>query len=483
MVRKFTKLVSLLWLLNLLSAPCPAQTSDNGANRPAQPVSPIGPEKTVNGSIQGGNDSDNNQITVPDSRPLAGAQDLTLGTAEGVHSFVLPSFSIMSQAGSDPYGTGIGGTPEVLSTTYLAGRLGLNKVSLRSQFLFDYLAGGTFSNDPTLGSSLAQGLDVSETLTTGRWTTLIADRFFYASDSFFGFGGIGGADKLGVSLSSVGSSPGLSPGFTPSGSIYVVGLPRADNGAVGQLSYALTRRAKFTVLASDQLENFRHAALQNSNQISIQAGYDYFLTRLNTVAVFYRFDDFTFAGVPQAVHNHTVQASFARRITGRFTWQVGGGPSVQQYQNPVSGAGTVVAPTVFTGLKYRLRSTGFGATYLHGLASGSGLFPGAEADVFSGQVQHAFGKSWTLLLDAGYARNTPISQTFAASSGVALNTWFANTILRRNFVGYGSLFVSFNASGQSTLAPICTIPGCRVSATANTGTIGYTWGLRPIFLD
>jgi hypothetical protein len=487
MVCKFIRLMALLAIAFSLASLSRAQTSSSGSTQqPSQPVSPLGPEKTVDSSVQGNANSsgDNTQLTVPDTRPLAGAQDLTLGSVEDARSFLLPSFSVITLAGNDTYGTGVAGTPDILSTTFVAGRLGLNKISTSSQFLLDYVAGGSFSNDPTVGDSIAQGLNISETVTMKRWTLLLADRFYYVSDSLFGYGGLGGIDKLGVGLGSgAGTSTGLSPTLSPTGSIYLTGLPRVDNGGVGQLSYDISRRAKLTILGADQLEDFKHSELQNSNEISVQAGYDYMLSRLNSIGFMYRFDDFNFAVIPQAIHDHTAEILFARRVTGRLTWQVGAGPSVQEYVNPVSGAGTVVAPTVFTGVLYRLRNTSFGASYMHGLSSGSGLFPGAEADVFAGQARHAFGKSWSLSVNGGYARNAALRETSTTASGLALNTWFVNTTLSRIFVAYGSLFISYNASGQSSLSTVCTLPGCKLGATVNTGSIGYTWGLRPIFLE
>jgi len=61
--------------------------------------------------------------------------------------------------------------------------------------------------------------------------------------------------------------------------------------------------------------------------------------------------------------------------------------------------------------------------------------------------------------------------------------WYVSAQVSRHFVRYGSLFIAYGASGQSSLAALCTLPACRVSPMTNTVSIGYNWGLRPILLE
>jgi hypothetical protein len=485
MYKNLIRVGVLLSSLVLLGSLGSAQSTNGGAQQ-LPPISPLGPDKTVGGTLPAPGDLSPgaDQQGLPDSRPVAGAQELTLGSSVAAHNFLLPSFSVVTQVGANPSLSTSSTSPGTLSSSFLAGRLGLNRIGGGSEFLLDYIGGASFSNDPTLGNALIQGLDMTETVRRGRWSVLFGDHFTYLSSSPFGFGGVGGLKNLGVGLGNgVGSSPGISSSFTPSGSIYINGVPRAQNAVIGQATYALSHRSALTFVGSLGTLNFIKSPLEDDRVTTFQGGYTYLLSRLNSVSVIYRFDAFSFSALPQGIHNHSGQVAFARRITGRLSWQVGGGPSIQEYLKPLSGSGTVVGPTAFTGLGYRRRYTGFSVTYAHGLTNGSGVLPGAETDTFSGQVNRTFGKNWDSTIDAGYSRNQAVRQTSATTVLASPSTWFASGRISRRFVGYGALFISYNASGQSSLASVCTLPGCRFSSMANAVSVGYTWGLRPVVLE
>lgn len=466
------------------------QSTNGGSQNPLPPVAPISSDKTVGGSMDNSRnsaDGDTRDI-LPDSRPLWGAQELTLGTSAAAQSFLLPSFSVLTLFGTDPSSVTNSATPtvhpETFSNTILAGRLGVNEVSARSAFLLDYIAGGSFSNDPTVGDSLIQGLDASETFLVGRWTVTFADKFTYYSNSLFGGGSFGGFTNLGTGLGNgVGTSPGISSTFAPGESFDLNGLTSISNTTIGQTSYSLTHRAKLTFVGSYSELDFHSASLRNSQSASFQGGYEYLLSRENTLGVSYRFDGYEFSGLPQSIHNNRIQGTFGRRITGRLSVEIGGGPAIQQYQNPLTGSATLVRPTVFAALNYRLRYTAFVFNYTHGLTNGSGLLPGAETDTLTGIVRRSFGKNWDSSLNAGYSRNVAIQQTLANANGLSPNTWFVTPQLNRHFVGYGALFLSYTASGQSNLSTICTLPGCNIRPVTHSVSVGYTWGLRPVPLE
>jgi hypothetical protein len=485
MYRNHIRVGVLLSALAAFSSISRAQTTPAGVAQPLPPVAPLGPDKTVGDALPDPADLSpgSKQQIIPDSRPLAGAQELTLGSLANAHSFLLPSFSVITQAGADPFTTGAS-HPDVLSTSYLTGRLGVNQVSSRSSFLLDYVAGASFSNEPAMGNSLIQGLDATETIQWSRWTLLFGDQFSYLSSSPFGFGGVGGVKNLGVSLGNgAGSSPGISSSFTPTDSVYVDGLPRINNTAIGQATYALSHRASLNFIGSYGILDFVNSPLQDSSIIGFQGGFNYLLSRLNSISVFYRFDTLSFLNLLQGIQDHSAEVAFGRRITGRLSWQVGGGPSIEVYQRPISGSGTSVSPRAFTGLVYRLRYTGFGLSYSHSLTTGSGVLPGAQTDVFSGRVTRTLAKSWDTSLEGSYSRNQAIRQTLGTSVSASPNTWFTTARVSRLFVGYGAFSLSYNVAGQSSLATICTLPSCKVASLVQTVSLGYTWGLRPVQLE
>src|SRR5260370_3823049 len=279
----------------------------------------------------------------------------------------------------------------------------MNRISRKSELLLDYVAGASFTNDPRLGNSLIQGPGAAEAFRWGRWAVLFGDQVRYLASSPFGCGGAGGLKNLGVGLGNgVGSSPGINSSFAPDQSVYINGIPRINNTGLGQTSYLLSHRSALTFVGSYGTLNFMDGSLRNSSATSFQGGYDYLLSRQNAVSVTYRYDDFNFSNLAHIIHVQGFQVSFARRITGRLSWQIGAGPSLQEYQKPLSGTGRVVRPIANTALRYRWRYTGLALNYSHGVTNGSGILPGAETDIFSAVAARTRSPEWGCSIDLWY---------------------------------------------------------------------------------
>jgi hypothetical protein len=421
---------------------------------------------------------------VPDTSPIVGAQNLTLGLPPSGHSFLLPSFGVTTQAQFNPYNPSQPDSPGVIGTTYLVGRLALTKSSGRSNLSLDYTTGGSFSTDSNQGNYGIQNLHFSDSIHWGRWSMLIGDQFSYTPRSPFGFGGIGGLNNLGVGLSSVaGSNPGFQNGFLPGQSILVDGSPQISNAAIEEVDYALSHRTALSFAGSYGLLHFVNDGFQDSSSATFQVGYNYLLDRQNSIAVSYRYSATMLSGLSQGIQDHSVQLSYARRVTGRLSFVVGGGPDEQIFKSPLAGPSSVTSWTASTSLKYQYRHLGTGFTYSHSLTGGSGLLPGAQTDTFSGSLNHAINKDWAGTISMGYSRNHAFQQTLVNASNATPQAWFATAQVSRQFVRYGSLSLAYSATGQSSLTSICTLPACRVNSLSSTVSIGYNWGLRPIVVE
>jgi len=417
---------------------------------------------------------------IPDTRPLAGIQNLSLGSSATSHSFLLPSFGVTTQVQFNPYDNSSGGSSPI-STTYLSGRLGVNKISARSELMVDYLAAGGFSNDPNNpGNSLVQSLDFAETIRGGRWSQTFGEEFTYLPSSGFNFGGMGGLGNLGVSLAGVGTTPGFRQDLVPDQSILTNDAARISNTAMAETTYALGYRSTLSFFGTYGTLHFLGGGLQDTNMISAGAGYNYLLSPLNSMSVSYGFSRLTFPNLALGADSHSVLLSFARRVTGRLSFQVGAGPDILIFSSPLAGPGTVLSWALNSGLNYQLRNWSTGFNYSHSLAGGSGVLPGAETDLFSGYAGRKFG-SWQASVTAGYARNGALQQTSITS--VALQDWFAGATMSRQFVSFGSLYISYNAARQSNLTAVCPLPACNTSGTTQTVSVGYNWGFRPIVLE
>jgi len=318
----------------------------------------------------------------------------------------------------------------------------------------------------------------------GRWSTLIGDQLSYTPQSPFGFGGLGSLNNLGVGLGNgMGSNPGFNNNFLPGQSILISGSPQISNAVIGEVDYALSHRASLTFAGSYGLLDFVNPGFQNSSSATFQGGYNYLLDRKNSIAVFYRFNANMFSGLSQRIEDHSVQLSYARRITGRLSFQVGGGPNANLYQSPLAGPSAVASWTASSSLSYHYRHLGTGLSYNHSVTGGSGLLVGARTDLLSGNVNHSLNRDWDATVSGGYSRNHALQQTTSNANSTSPQAWFATVQVSRHFVRYGSLFIGYSASGQSSLASICMLPACRVSSLSTAVSIGYNWGLRPIVLE
>jgi hypothetical protein len=372
----------------------------------------------------------------------------------------------------------------MVESTFLTGRLALDRSSGRSSLALDYLTGGSFSNDSNQGNSGIQSLNFCDRITLGRWSTMFGDQLSYTSQSPFGFGGLGGLNNLGVSLGTgLGVSSQFRPGFLPDQSVLIYGSPQLSNGVIGEVDYALSHRSAVTFAGSYDVLDFVDAGFQNSHSFSLQGGYNYLLDRLNSIAVFYRFSDITFSHGSQAIQDHSVQFSYARRITGRLSLQVAGGPDVQLYQAPLAGPSTIWTWAVSGALSYQYRGANIELNYSRLVTGGSGVLQGSQTGLISSSFSHNFNKDWKGSLSGGYSNNQALQQTTPNGNSVSVQAWYATAQVNRQFVRYGSLYISYGVSGQTGLADVCSLTACQANSLTHTVTLGYNWGLRPIVLE
>jgi hypothetical protein len=462
------------------------QDTQSGAQQPLPPIAQPGTTSTAPAAKPAatGTPVTEGDVDVPDTRPLAGAQELTLGSTTSGHNLLLPSFGVATQVRTNPYVSGQTDSPSVVSTTFLTGRLGLNYTSGHSELSLNYLAGGSFSNDSVGGDSGIQSLGFSETIRSGRWSQMIGDQLTYTSQTPFGFGGLGSLNNLGVNPGSgLGSDPGFRSGFLPDQSVLINGTTQLNNSVIAQTDYQLSHRASLTFVGSYGILDFPNDNLQNDSNETFQAGYNYLLDRKNSVSVFYRFERFGFSNLAQSTEINGAQVSYARRITGMLSLQIGGGPQADIFRSPLTGPGTVADWSFSTTLNYRHKNSIMNVGFDRSITGGSGILAGAQTKEIHGTFTQKIGQNWSAMASGGYAKNSALQQTTPNANTIAPETWFVTAQVSRRFVGYSSLFMSYSAIGQTSLASVCTLPVCRVNSASNTVSIGYNWGLRGIALE
>ncbi len=126
------------------------------------------------------------QDLAPDTRALAGARYLSLGTPALTHSFWQPLFNLTSTLDTNPLATNR--TRGLTAWTSFYGGLDLRRVSRRSELTLNYLGGGLISSNGSANNSLIQQLELGEKLSWRRSAISFFDLLSYLPETSFGFG-------------------------------------------------------------------------------------------------------------------------------------------------------------------------------------------------------------------------------------------------------------------------------------------------------
>src|SRR5277367_2819744 len=125
------------------ATPAPTQETPKPAGRAIPPLDTVGDDQPSPDQL------------LPDSRPLTGVQNQTLGRVESPHSYWEPGFQYSNTIQSSLPGEPSSGWS---TTNYLAATVSLLESWRLSQLAVNYSGGGTFSTDNTIGNSDFQQL-------------------------------------------------------------------------------------------------------------------------------------------------------------------------------------------------------------------------------------------------------------------------------------------------------------------------------------
>lgn len=461
----------------------PQQPSDTPPKPAARTIPPVGSDNSQDQVTD-----DNGTTYRPDDRPLTGLQDATVGAPEIRHSFWMPGVSYNNAIQSNGFSQG-GGSSWV-STNYLQANLTLLEAWERGQLGINYSGGGYLSTDSNISNGQAQQLGLVYEFLSERWQLALIDQFAYLPGSSFGFGVGGNLSFPGVSGAPGFVSPGLGNSFVPNQSVFNSFGPRYSNAFGAQANYLLSRRSSITLGAVYGLLRFSNAGNVESNTLYLNAGYNYALTRKDTIGVVYRFTSYEFLGQPQAIGDHSAQLSYGRKITGRLGLQISGGPEITTFRVALGGDTRHTGGTARVSLNYLYRHGGITASYNHGVTGGSGVFLGATTDQLQLGASRQLTRTWSGNVQVGYARNrnvvsAPLPNTSVANSGTSASYdsiylgGGVNRPLGRNMNFFGS-YTAYIQHASATAN--CVIGTCGTNYTSNQITLGFNWHTRPFVL-
>lgn len=452
------------------------QSPDTNKPKPAGTSYPI---PTIGNQQDQSNPEDTTNRLQPDNTPLTGIQNPTLGSPEMRHSYWVPGVQYSGTIQSSGFGQS--GNSGWALTNYLIGNLSLLKAWSRSQLAVNYSGGGFFSTDSALGSGAYQQLALSQTFQWNRLALQILDQFSYLPQSAFGFGGGTNLGFPGIGGSIAPTIPGLGTSYVPTQSIYAAFGPQYSNAAALQLTYATSRRGSITASGSYGILNFVDPGNVDNNTTTGTVGYNYTLTRENTIGGFYRFSSFHYPGQPQAFGDNSFNIAFGRKITGRMALQLFGGPDITTFRVAIGGQSSKIGANLGANLTYGFKDGGLTGSYFHGLTGGSGVFTGSTVDMVTFRATHQLSRTWAGQLNFGYAHNTAVLSS-AEAAFPNYNSWFFGGGVSHPLGRNANLAIAYNANINGYSQSACTGTSCSSSQTFNYITINFQWHTRPFVL-
>jgi hypothetical protein len=419
------------------------------------------------------------QTMQPDNKPLSGVQNPTLGTPEMRHSYWVPgieySNAVRSNSSSPAANSGWN------TTSFVTGDVSLLEAWSHSQLSANYSGGGYFSTDPMQGNGQNHQLAATYEIDQRRWQMLFVDQFSYLPQSSFGFGGTSGLASPGINGSLAVPLPGLQSAYVPSQTILTTNGPRYSNASSVQLNYALSPRGSITLAGVYGILRFVDAGNVNSDDEILNVGYNYAITRKDTLGLGYIFSAYRYPGNPQALGDHVGQFLYGRKITGKLALKLAGGPEVTTFRVAIGGSTQKIAGSGNAALTYAFARSSIALSYAHGVSGGSGAFTGSNIDQANATWSRRLTRVWKGSINFGYAKNRQILSQSGATSP-SYDTWLAGAGLSRPLGRTANFSLAYQAQIQNSSVAICSNPTCGTNYTANQIYLTFQWHTRPLVL-
>jgi hypothetical protein len=426
---------------------------------------------------------------LPDNRPLTGLQDPSLGVPSTNHSYWTPHAELSLTLDTEPPD---GGASSGFTTwTSITGGVDLRWLSGRSDMTVDYLGGGVFSNDGNSSNGTIQDLNFVDRFSFRRWALTVIEQAAYTPETAFGSGGFPG-------ISFPGGAPGLG-GLIPGQTIITSEGPRFLNSSLGEIDVFLTPRSSLTFSGGYSLLHTFDQDLLDYGDIVAQAGYNYRLSRKDTVGISYSFSGFRYTNFDESINTSTILLSYGRSITGRLAFRVGVGPQFASFSTPIipgTGVGTIGPPSggsasnlywfLSTSVQYQMERTALSASYSHGVSGGSGVLAGSLADTVSGSAVRQLSRPSTGSLNVGYSRNTGLTVNGLPQipdSNQPFDYWFAGVNYSHLWGRSLNVNLGYQLQYQNSNSSFCVGAGCGSSFVRNLISFSVGWRRQPIPIE
>lgn len=457
---------------------------------PQQPQEPAPDEsapkpaaRSIPGSDQDQDQAQNPNVDTnaiqPDETPLTGLQNATVGLPEIRHSYWVPGVQYGAFLQSNAYGSS---SSSWYAQNYVAGNLSLLEAWPRSTLTVNYSGGAFFSsNSAATGGSNGsyQVLSASQRIQFGRWLIQLADSFSYLPQTSFGFGGGTNLGLPGVGGTLGTAAPGLGNAYIPNQSIFGVG-PVYSNAPLVQATYSFSRRSSLTASGSYGILNYIDPGNVNTNSVILGLGYNYAISKYNTIGLVYFFSSFQYPGLPEAYGNHVASVAYGRNVTGRLAFRLMGGPQISTFRIPIGNSTHQVGEFIYASLTYSLKNGGISAYYTHSLNGGSGVLVGSTLDQVNLTLSRQLTRVWSGNINFGYAHNGEVASGQIGTP--TYDSWYAGGGVFRPIGKNMHFGVAYMGNLGSSHTSGCTGTGCSSSDSFQTITVNVQWHTRPFVL-
>jgi hypothetical protein len=463
-----------------------AQQNDNPQQDQQGPSTPIPAYKSPLASAGDSNSTDtNSEQYTPDTSSLSGFDNFSFGMPNE-RSYWQPHAELYAAGGSNGLQTPTGET--WTAWAIVSGGVDAYRNSGDSNLALSYSGGGMFANQSNVGNGTFQNLSFTDRYTFHRFAISVLDDFSFLPQDALGFAGLGGTLIPGAT-----GAGGLGSAFTPGQSILIGQGRSIANASDGETDIFLTPRSSLTLVGGYSLLHYLDSDLLDYNSAIFRGGYNYQLTRKDTIAAFYQYDRISYSNFDQLITAQSGELSYGRRVTGRLAFQIAGGPQITTANIPITGtpvsgsagAGSVteVGWTLSTSLSWQTQRGSMGGQYFHGVSGGSGVLGGGIDDTVTGSINRQLTRTFSGGITGGYSRlqGAPLSSLVAGgSSNQGYDYAFGGGTLGHPINRALALSLSYQLQYQTSNGAICTGTVCGSNVLVHLVSLGLTWRARPL---
>jgi hypothetical protein len=253
-----------------------------------------------------------------------------------------------------------------------------------------------------------------------------------------------------------------------------------SNAGLVQATYMLSRRSSLTVSGSYGILNYVDPGNINTTSIIGGFGYNYAISRADTIGIVYFFSSYHYQGQPEAYGNHVASLAYGRNLTGRLALRLLGGPQITTFRIPIGTTTSQVGGYFYGTLNYALKNGGISANYTHSLNGGSGVLVGSTLDEVNVTLNRRLTRVWSGNINFGYAHNGEVASGLIGVP--TYDSWFAGGGVNRPIGRNLNFAVAYQGNIGSTHDSSCTGTSCSSNNSFQTVTVNFQWHTRPFVL-